>query len=191
MFCGSSPGRTPQYVEAARSLGTLLARRDIGLVYGGASVGLMGTLADAALAAGGEVVGVIPQQLVDREIAHPDLTTLKVVGDMHERKSAMAALSDAFVALPGGPGTLEEFFEVWTWAQLGLHTKPVGLLNVGGFYQPMQAVVDHMVEEGFMSPLFRDHLLVDSDAEALLDRFLSYTPPPSKWQQSVPPDSSG
>lgn len=191
MFCGSSPGRTPQYVEAARSLGTLLARRDIGLVYGGASVGLMGTLADAALAAGGEVVGVIPQQLVDREIAHPDLTTLKVVGDMHERKSAMAALSDAFVALPGGPGTLEEFFEVWTWAQLGLHTKPVGLLNVGGFYQPMQSVVDHMVEEGFMSPLFRDHLLVDSDAEALLDRFLSYTPPPSKWQQSVPPDSSG
>ncbi len=169
------------YVEAAQSLGRLLASEGIGLVYGGAHVGTMGALADAALAAGGEVVGVMPQQLVDREIAHRGLSQLHVVADMHERKAQMAAFSDAFIALPGGAGTLEELFEVWTWAQLGLHDKPVGLLDVEGYFSHLGALVDHMVEEEFMLPSYRDGLLIEQDATTLLTRFREHAPGPTKW----------
>jgi uncharacterized protein (TIGR00730 family) len=158
----------------------VLAERGVGLVYGGASVGIMGVLADAALAAGGEVVGVIPQQLVDHEIAHRGVSDLHVVADMHERKARMAAIADGFVALPGGAGTLEELFEVWTWAQLGLHAKPLGLLDVDRYYQPLLAFIDHMVTEEFLRRAYRDMLVVASDPGDLLDRFAGYEPPPSK-----------
>jgi hypothetical protein len=182
VFCGSSVGRSERYLAAARALGGLLAERGIGLVYGGASVGTMGALADAALAAGGEVIGVIPQQLVDREIAHPGLTELHVVVDMHERKAQMAGRADGFVALPGGAGTLEEFFEIWTWGQLGLHDKPLGLLDIDGYYQPLMAFVDRMVREEFLRAGYRDMIVVADDPEALLDRFVDYRPPDSKWR---------
>lgn len=180
VFCGSSSGRS-EYVEAARHVGTTLAERGIELVYGGAKVGTMGAVADAALAAGGRVIGVIPRGLVDREIAHKGLTELHVVADMHERKAKMAELSDGFVALPGGAGTLEELFEVWTWAQLGLHTKPVGLLDVAGYYGHLTRFVEHMVVEGFLKPPYRDMLLVDPDLLRLLDRFTGYQPTEYKW----------
>jgi uncharacterized protein (TIGR00730 family) len=169
VFCGSSPGRGEIYGEAAAGLGRLLAERGMGLVYGGASVGTMGIVADAALAAGGEVVGVIPQALVDREVAHAGLTDLRIVPDMHQRKATMADLSDGFVALPGGAGTMEELFEVWTWALLGLHAKPIGLLDVNGFYDPLAAMLDHMVTEGFLSTANRDLVCLESDPTLLLD----------------------
>lgn len=156
VFCGSSPGRGDRYVDAARSLGRLLAERGITVVYGGASVGTMGVVADAALEAGGEVIGVIPEGLVDREIAHRRLTDLRVVGSMHARKALMAELADGFIALPGGIGTLEELFEVWTLAHLGLHSKPLALLDLNGFYQPLRGLIDHMVEERFLLPTSRD-----------------------------------
>ena len=168
VFCGSSPGRGDTYRDAAARLGRLLAESGIGVVYGGASVGTMGVVADAALGAGGEVVGVIPQALVDREVAHTGLTDLHVVADMHERKALMAELSDGFIALPGGAGTLEELFEVWTWAQLGLHTKPIGLLDVAGFYEPLAVLLDHMVAEGFLAATNRDLVVRDPDPAALL-----------------------
>ncbi|MGW4483548.1 LOG family protein [Amycolatopsis sp. NPDC004368] len=182
VFCGSSTGLSPVYAEAATTLGKLLAQRGIGLVYGGASVGTMGAVADAALAAGGEVIGVIPEALSSVEIAHAGLTELHVVPDMHQRKAKMAALSDGFLTLPGGAGTLEELFEVWTWAQLGLHTKPIGLVDVGGYYSGLVSFADHMVTEGFLGAGYRDLLLVDADASALLDRFVDYTPSAApKW----------
>jgi hypothetical protein len=181
VFCGSSAGKRDSYAEAARSLGSLLAERSIGLVYGGASVGLMGAVADATLERGGEVVGVIPQRLVDREIAHPGLSELRVVGSMHERKALMADLSDAFVALPGGAGTLDELFEAWTWGQLGLHRKPCGLLDVDAFFGPLLALADHLTEEGFLSAESRRIVLVDEEPARLLDRLEAYEPPPEKW----------
>ena len=165
------------YVEQARTLGRLLAERGIGLVYGGAQVGTMGELAGAVLAAGGEAVGVIPRHLVDKEIAHRGLTELHVVADMHERKAGMAERADAFLALPGGAGTLEELFEVWTWAQLGLHEKPVGLLDVAGYYAPLWQLAEHMVSEGFLRQEYRDMLLFDEDPGSLLDRLVGYEPP--------------
>ncbi|WP_328606517.1 TIGR00730 family Rossman fold protein [Amycolatopsis sp. NBC_00345] len=171
VFCGSSMGLSPVYAEAASALGKLLAQRGIGLVYGGASVGTMGAVADAALAAGGEVIGVIPEALSRVEIAHAGLTELHVVADMHQRKAKMAALSDAFLALPGGAGTLEELFEVWTWAQLGLHGKPIGLVDVAGYYAPLMSFAEHMVTEGFLGADYRDLLTIDADAAKLLDRF--------------------
>jgi len=170
VFCGSSRGFSPVYAEAAAEVGKLLAQREIGLVYGGASVGTMGIVADAALAAGGEVIGVIPEVLSSVEIAHGGLTELHVVADMHQRKAKMAALSDAFVALPGGVGTLEELFEVWTWAQLGIHRKPIGLLDVAGYYAPLVEFADKMLAEGFLRPETRELLTVASAAPALLDR---------------------
>ncbi|MFF0148984.1 TIGR00730 family Rossman fold protein [Amycolatopsis sulphurea] len=173
VFCGSSTGLSPEYAEAAAGVGKLLAQRGIGLVYGGASVGTMGVVADAALAAGGEVHGVIPEQLSSVEIAHGGLTELYVVPDMHQRKAKMAELSDAFLALPGGVGTLEELFEVWTWAQLGLHRKPIGLLDVGGYYGQLVAFADHMVEEGFLRTETRDLLAVGADAVKLLDQLVA------------------
>jgi hypothetical protein len=177
VFCGSSLGSNPAYADAARRLGEAVARRRLGLVYGGGSVGLMGVVADAALAAGGEVVGVIPGALERRELAHRGLTRLHVVGSMHERKARMAELSDAFVALPGGLGTLEELAEVLTWAQLGLHRKLCALLDAGGYWRPLTAFLDHAVAERFVRPEHRAMLLVEEDPEALLDRLSRFRPP--------------
>lgn len=181
VFCGSSTGIGPGYRNAAERVGRTLAERGIGLVYGGASVGTMGVVADAALAAGGRVTGVIPRSLVDREIAHPGLSDLRVVADLHERKATMAALADAFLALPGGAGTLEELFEVFTWAQLGLHAKPIALLDVDGYYQPMLRFLDHMADQGFLRPEYRQMLIVDTDVAGVLDRYASHRPPRGKW----------
>lgn len=177
VFLGSNGGRRTVYMDAATALGTLLAREGIGLVYGGASVGLMGALANATLEAGGEVTGIIPQRLVEKEIAHRGLSDLRVVGSMHERKALMAELSDGFVALPGGIGTLEELFEVWTWAQLGSHGKPCALLNTDGYYDRMLGFLDHTVEEGFMRRAHRDMLLVAQYPEQLLARMRDYRAP--------------
>lgn len=168
VFCGSNFGVSPTYREATTAFGTLLAERGIELVYGGAHVGLMGTLADAVLARGGRVIGVIPEALQAREIAHQAVTDLRVVGSMHDRKALMASLSDGFVALPGGIGTLEELFEVWTWAQLGLHQKPCALFDIGGFYRGLAAFLDHVVAQGFLKPQQREALIVAPDAESLL-----------------------
>jgi uncharacterized protein (TIGR00730 family) len=182
VFCGSSPGNDPAYAEAAQRLGRTLAERGTKLVYGGGHVGLMGVVADAALAAGGEVIGVMPRSLVDREIGHNGLTKLHVVGSMHERKALMSELSDGFVALPGGNGTLEEFFEVLTWAQLGEHGKPCGLLNVAGYYDPLLKVFDRMVEKNFLGKAHRELVLVEVDPSDLLRRFEGYEPPKTvKW----------
>lgn len=185
VFCGSSFGTAPAYEEAARRLGRMLADEGITLIYGGGNVGLMGAVADAALEAGGEVIGVIPKALMRREIGHPGLTELHVVGSMHERKAKMAELSEGFVALPGGTGTLEELFEVLTWAQLGEHDKPCGLLDVAGYYGPLLAVLDHMVEQGFLEEQHRKMLLVEREPAALLERFARYEPPRvAKWIDS-------
>jgi uncharacterized protein (TIGR00730 family) len=176
VFCGSSPGARPAYAEAAAELGRLLAGERIGLVYGGASVGLMGVLADAVLADGGEVVGVIPQALVDREIGHPGVQDLRVVGSMHERKALMAELADGFVALPGGLGTLEELFEIYTWAQLGMHRKPCGLLDVEDYYAGISQFLEHAVEERFLPERHRAMLMVEREPGALLERMRSFEP---------------
>ncbi len=168
-FTGSSPGTDPSYARAVAELGTHLAGNGIGVVYGGGHVGLMGALADATLAAGGDVVGIIPEALVRRELGHPELTRLEVVADMHQRKQRMADLGDAFVALPGGIGTLEEFFEAWTWQQLGLHAKPVALYDVGGFWDPLVAMVDHMVAAGFLGVEYRDRLILAGSPAELVD----------------------
>ena len=170
VFTGSSPGVRPEYREAARALGHLLGERGVGLVYGGARVGLMGAVADAVLEAGGSAIGVIPEALVAREIAHTGLTQLHVVGSMHERKAKMAELSDAFVALPGGWGTLEEFFEVLTWALLGFHSKPCALLNVSGYFDGLLAFVEHAAAEGFVRQNPRELVLVADEPGALLER---------------------
>ena len=182
VFCGSTSGVRPAFADAARDLGRTLARRGVGVVYGGGSVGLMGVVADAALAEGGEVIGVIPHALERRELGHKGLTELHVVSSMHERKAKMAELADAFVALPGGMGKLEELAEILTWAQLGLHAKPCGLLDVGGYFQPLVAFFDHAVAEGFLRPEHRRFLLLEQSPGALLERFVSYEPPPvRKW----------
>ena len=170
VFCGSAFGARPAYLAAARRLGHLLGERGIGLVYGGASVGLMGSLADAALEAGAEVDGVIPRALVEREIAHPGLTRLHVVEGMHARKARMTELADAFAALPGGLGTLEELFEVWTWAQLGVHRKPLAVLDVEGYFAPLLAFLDHAAAEGFVRAGQREWLVAAAEPEALVGR---------------------
>ena len=176
VFCGSSAGRSLAYGEAAAAFGALLAREGIGLVYGGGRVGLMGAVAEAAQAAGGEVIGVIPEALATREVAHFGLQDLRGVGSMHERTALMSDLSDAFVALPGGIGTFEELFEMWTWAQLGLHPKPVALLDVQGFYGGLTQFLDHVAEEGFLRAPHRALLLVERDPIALLARLRSHRP---------------
>jgi uncharacterized protein (TIGR00730 family) len=182
VFCGSNAGHDPAYRAVAVEVGQFLARQGIGIVYGGGRIGLMGAVADAALAAGGEVIGVIPQALMDREIGHAGLTELRVVGSMHERKASMADLSDGFVALPGGIGTLEELFEMWTWAQLGLHRKPCGLIEVTGFFAPLLTFLDRLVMTGFVRPEHRAMLLESGSPEDLLARFLAYQPPEiPKW----------
>ena len=183
VFSGSSPGARPSYAETATALGREVAARGMRLVYGGASVGLMGAVADAALAAGGEVVGVIPQHLVDREVAHDGLTELRVTGSMHERKALMADLADGFVALPGGLGTLEELAEILTWSQLGLQSKPCGLLDVEGFFDPLLAFLDHTVAERFVSTEHRALVLAADRPDALLDLLSAWQPggPGVKW----------
>ena len=182
VFCGSNFGAREIYAVAAATVGRAIAGRGLRLVYGGSKVGLMGIVADAALAAGGQVVGIIPAALVAREVAHAGLTELHQVGSMHERKKMMADLSDGFIALPGGAGTLEELFEVWTWAQLGHHKKPVGILNVGGFFDALLAFLDHQAGERFMRSEHRDMLLEGTDAAVLLERFDSYEAPVvEKW----------
>jgi hypothetical protein len=182
VFCGSSFGARPGYAAAARSLGTLLAEKRVSLVYGGSKVGLMGAVADAALTAGGEVIGVMPQSLVFKELAHQGISDLRVVGSMHERKALMAELSDAFIALPGGYGTLEEFCEVLTWTQLGLQRKPCGILNVHGYYDNLLRLFDDAVHEQFVRPVHRSMVIAGDDAESLLERLSAYDLPyVDKW----------
>ena len=182
IYCGSNSGSLPAYAEAARELGTMLAQRGLGLVYGGGSVGLMGIVADAVLAAGGDVIGVIPEMLAKKEIAHFGLSDLRIVSTMHERKALMVDLADAFIALPGGFGTLEEFCEVLTWAQLGLHRKPHGLLNVTGFYDSLLAFLDHAVAQSFIRPDHRALILTEKDPARLLDMLAQAHPPTlHKW----------
>jgi uncharacterized protein (TIGR00730 family) len=183
VFGGSSAGRRADHVQAARELGRALARRGIGLVNGGGHIGLMGATADGALEAGGETIGVIPRALMDRELGHRGMTELHVVETMHERKALMAELSDGFVALPGGIGTLEELFEAWTWAGLGIHAKPVGVLDVGGYWDPLLAMADRMVAEGFLPEHLRAALLVGREPDQLIDAFLEYRPAASRWAQ--------
>jgi uncharacterized protein (TIGR00730 family) len=182
VFCGSNKGARADYVEAARSMGRVLAHRKIALVYGGGNVGLMGEIADTVLAAGGKVIGVIPEALVAKELAHADLSELHIVGSMHERKALMAELSDAFVAMPGGFGTFEEFCEVLTWSQLGLHQKPCGLLNVMGYYNNLLSLFDHAVAEQFVRPQHRTLVLEEKDPERLIQLLENYQPPKlDKW----------
>jgi uncharacterized protein (TIGR00730 family) len=182
VFCGSNPGRRPEYAEAAREMGRVLVERGLGLVYGGGKVGLMGIVADTVLAGGGEVLGVIPEALMAREVGHAGLTELHVVATMHARKALMADLADGFVALPGGFGTFEEFCEVLTWSQLGFHPKPCGLLNVAGYYAPLLALFDHGVGEGFIRPQHRALVLEETEPAALLARMEAFVAPTvGKW----------
>jgi hypothetical protein len=182
VFCGASAGDRPAYADAARALAALLAERDLTLIYGGGSIGVMGILADAMLAGGGRVIGVLPEHLVRREVAHARVTEMHIVGSMHERKALMARRADAFIALPGGLGTLEELFEVLTWSQLGLHSKPCALLNVDGYYDPLIAFLDGAVARGFVQPRHRDMLLIDAHPARLLDRIGTYVAPTvEKW----------
>jgi uncharacterized protein (TIGR00730 family) len=189
VFCGASSGRVPSYADAARGFGAALAARGLGLVYGGGRVGLMGAVADGALTAGGEVIGVIPQELVDRELAHTGVTELRIVGSLHERKALMAELSDAFVALPGGFGTLDELMEQLTWSQLGLHDKPVALFDVEGYWRTLIALARHATEEGFVRESDLAAIAVGDDPEGILDRLERMTRGPRprpKW--SRPPE---
>jgi len=182
VFAGSSPGARPEYTDAARALGKSLAVRGLGLVYGGGGTGLMGAVADGILAEGGRAIGVIPAPLVERELAHADLSELRVVSTMHERKAMMEDLSDGFIALPGGLGTLDELMEIWTWAQLGIHAKPCGLLNVCGYYDALLDFLDRVVAEEFVEPKHLRMAIVEGDIERLLDRLEAYEPPQvRKW----------
>ncbi len=182
VYCGSNPGRQPIYREAAAALGRELVNRNIGLVYGGASIGVMGAVADAVLQSGGEVIGVIPQGLATREVAHSKLSELIVVTSMHERKARMAELADGFVALPGGWGTFEEIFEILTWAQLGIHAKPCGLLNIANYYDHLALFLQHAMDERFVREEYKPMIIMEQQPAALLDRFASYQPPQvRKW----------
>ena len=176
VYCGSATPADPVYIESARAIGTRLAERGIGVVYGGGRLGLMGAIADSALAAGGEVIGVIPEALVAGEVAHRGCTELHVVQTMHQRKQAFTDLSDGFLTIPGGTGTMDELWEAMSWAQLGYHNKPVGLLNVAGFYDPLIAFVERMAEVGFMRPQHRNILIVDDALDTLIDRMDAYQP---------------
>lgn len=177
VYCGSNSGLRPEYADAARAMGAALARRGVTLIYGGGLVGLMGVIADSCLEAGGEVIGIIPEFLCTKEVAHPGLTEMRVVTSMHERKAAMAEASDAFLALPGGIGTMEELFEIWTWAQLGQHRKPVGVLNAGGYFDGLLAFLDRMTADGFVRPDHRAMLVEGEDPDAVLDAFAAYEAP--------------
>ena len=186
VYCGSNPGRQEAYSSAARALAQSLVDRNLGLVYGGASVGIMGLIADTVLQLGGRAVGVIPEALVRKEVAHQRLTELHVTQSMHERKTMMAELSDGFIAMPGGIGTLEEIFEIWTWAQLGIHAKPCGLLNAAGYFDALTTFLDHAVAEQFVKPPHRAILIVEQTSDVLLDRFASYQAPTvQKWVEKA------
>lgn len=180
VFCGSASGTSKAYTDAATTAGKGFAEAGLTIVYGGGSVGLMGAAADGSLNAGGTVIGVMPQSLIDREIAHTGLSDLIVVGDMHQRKTKMADLSDAFLVLPGGAGTLEEFFEQWTWAQLAYHKKPIALLNIEGFFDPLLSMIDHIIQSGFLKQAYRDMLVVHDNLEDVLHGFRTYQPPSQK-----------
>ncbi|KHD87702.1 MAG: hypothetical protein OM95_12810 [Bdellovibrio sp. ArHS] len=185
VFCGSSPGARPEYIAMAKLLGTTLAQKDITLIYGGAQVGLMGAVADAVMAAGGKAIGVIPQLLMTKEVAHARLTELRVVDSMHSRKALMSELSDAFIALPGGFGTFEELFEITTWAQLGLHQKPIGVLDVAGFYTPLKGLVEAGMHEQFIREEYRSLMVFADSPEEMLEKFAHYVPQPlPKWINS-------
>jgi uncharacterized protein (TIGR00730 family) len=177
VFCGTNTGAQPAYGAAARALGRILAEQGIELVYGGASVGIMGELADSVQEHGGHVTGIIPQQLMEKEAAHTGIPNLIVVASMHQRKAQMADMSDGFIALPGGIGTLEGFFEILTWGQLGIHAKPSGILNVDGYFDALTGFLDHAVREGFLTEMHRQHIIVESDPRRLLERMRAYTPP--------------
>jgi uncharacterized protein (TIGR00730 family) len=177
VFCGTNPGSRPEYGAAARALGRLLAEEGIELVYGGASVGIMGELADSVQEHGGHVTGIIPQQLMEKEAAHTGIPNLIVVASMHQRKSQMADMSDGFIALPGGIGTLEGFFEILTWGQLGIHAKPSGILNVAGYFDGLSRFLDHAVQEGFLTEVHRDAIILESEPTRLLERLRAYSPP--------------
>ncbi|KGV14489.1 TIGR00730 family Rossman fold protein [Burkholderia pseudomallei] len=182
VYCGSANGAKPVYADAARAFGRALANAGLTLVYGGGRVGLMGVIADEVIASGGRAIGIITELLYDKEVGHTGLTELHVVPDMHHRKKMMAELADAFVAMPGGAGTLEEFFEVYTWAQLGYHRKPVALYNVDAFYQPLITLLEHTVDEGFMQRTYFDALCIDAAPDALIDQLVRYRPPArDKW----------
>lgn len=181
VYCGSREGNAPEFAEATRALGRYLAAEGIGVVFGGGHVGLMGVLADAVLDAGGEVYGVIPEALRDRELAHDRLTELHVVADMHQRKARMASLADGFLALPGGIGTLEELFEAWTWGQLGFHRKPCGVYDINGFYGPLFEMAETMHRYGFLAREYIDMIIRVQTPEAVVQRFRNYRPPREKW----------
>lgn len=182
VFCGSNEGREPSYKRAAIELGALIAKRGYGTVYGGAKDGLMGAVADGALAAGGEVIGVLPAKLRDLEVDHPNLSELHIVDSMHERKGLMAELSDAFISLPGGIGTFEETFEIWTWTQLGIHRKPLALYNVNGFYSKLEDFLDHVTKERFVRSVHREMMFSETDPDRLIDRLIEFQPPlVTKW----------
>ena len=187
VFCGSSPGARPEYAAAAEQLGGLLVKRNLELVYGGASVGLMGALADSVLAAGGTAIGVIPTRLVELEVAHAGLTKLHIVDTMHQRKALMGELSDAVIAMPGGTGTLDELFELFTWRQLGLHRKPIGLLDVAQYWQPLLGFLEHEVNERFLRTQLFETLLVERDAASLLDELAAQTVPNTRSPASPNP----
>lgn len=176
VFCGSSAGASPVYTEEAVALGKELARREMELVYGGSCIGLMGAIADSMVESGGKVIGVLPDFLQEKEIAHPALSELIVVKSMHERKAKMTELADGFITLPGGAGTMEEFFEIFTWAQLGLHKKPLGILNINHYYDPLVGLINHMADAEFLQDQYRTITIVDSDPKQLLDKFATYTP---------------
>ena len=182
VYCGSSPGKQPEYRTAARALAAAMNQHNMDLVYGGASVGIMGEIADAVLTEGGKVTGIMPQALVDKEVSHPGLSELIVVQSMHERKQVMADISDGFIAMPGGLGTLEELFEILTWGQLGFHQKPCGLLNIAGYYDQLTSFLQHAVDEQFVKLKHAEMLLASSDPQALLEAMLQYQPPSGdKW----------
>lgn len=181
IFCGSSSGNHPEYLAKTQALGQFLATQNIDIVYGGGKVGLMGAIADSVLENGGKAYGVMPKDLVDKEIAHPALTDLSVVASMHERKAKMAAMADAFISLPGGAGTLEEIFEAWTWAQLGHHTKPCAFYNIGGYYEPLIMMVERMVDAGFLNNQYAEMLITCDTPDSVLSSFKSYSPPKQKW----------
>ncbi|MCR5879114.1 TIGR00730 family Rossman fold protein [Phenylobacterium sp. J367] len=188
IYCGSASGADPAFLDEAVRAGTLIANQGLTLVYGGGRVGLMGAVADAALAAGGRVVGVMPEDLVAREIAHTGLTELHVVKNMHERKLKMSELADGFLCLPGGPGTFEEIFEQWTWALLGIHAKPCGFVNVNGYYDLTRALIQQMADKGFSQQPYVEMLIYARDTAEALDAFRAYVPPPPKWSgQGVKP----
>jgi hypothetical protein len=181
VYCGSSPGNDPAFLEEAVRAGTFIAQQGLTLVYGGGRVGLMGAVADAALAAGGKVVGVMPADLVNQEIGHTGLTELRVVNSMHERKWAMAELADGFLCLPGGPGTFEEVFEQWTWALLGFHAKPCGFVNVNGYYDTFRQLTQQCADNGFLAQQYVDMLVYGTSTPEVVEGFRRYVPPPPKW----------